>query len=74
MKLGKIVDVVRSEDRWSKKPITKCKLIRVEKNSWYSGYSGFARGARPSYITNFDNVVKITDIPEDVLKLFEEEE
>ena len=73
MKIGKIVDVIRKETPYGRnKTETKVKVVRLEKNHWRA-MGAWSKGERPSYLTNFDNVIKIEDAPQDILDLFEEE-
>lgn len=69
LKLGKILAVVRKVD-WAHRETTKIKIIRIEKNHW-SRRGAFTLGKRPSHLSNFDNVIKIENIPQNIIDLFE---
>lgn len=69
IKIGKILDVVDKKDRWSSKVTRKAKVQRVEQG-WRR--DGWSLGERASYLTKFDKVVVLQDVPEEVLKIIED--
>lgn len=73
IKLGKILEVTRKyKSEWTDEKVTKIRVQRVEKG-WGRNNDTWVRGARASYLSNFDHVIRMEadELPERVTELFE---
>lgn len=70
IKIGKILAVIDKKDDWSSKVTRKAKVQRVEQG-WRTE-DKWELGGRPSYLTKFDKVVVLKDVPSEILKIIED--
>ena len=71
MKIGKVIDVVEKED-YAGKAVKKAKVIRIEKSVLSKQKKHWEKGSKPSYLEKSDNIIKIDNVPAEVVTLLEE--